>query len=1037
MVMKRSLWLDCLREIKHSFTRYLSIAAIVCLGVGFFAGINAASPDMIHTADQYYKDSSLMDIHVQSTLGLTDDDIEAIQTYPGIRFTEGGYTLDVIHDNPEALNVVRIHSLPEKLNKVRLIEGRLPENEHECVVERGELLPDGFELDGTVRVRLDDGSLKDKLVTDTFTVVGIIESPYYITYDKGRSSLASGDVSVYMMIPKESFSMEVYTDIYATLTSTKDLVFNSSMYSNTVDSFVEHMDSFKQEREQFRYDDVVTQAQTTLNEEKDNALSEFKKAKKQLDQAKYEIDQGQKELNKQKKNAEDGFKQAAEQLDFINETLADINPDDIEMLEVMLPQLKEQEQALRQGLVLAKMGVKALEQRIQDIEQSNPDAPELKYLYQLLEEANTQIRNFTKQLEELKKQIETLDSQYEGYQQLLSGKKQCEEVLASKPEVEKKLADGQKKLDQGLRQYQSGLSEYNKQYKDAMQKFEEAQAEIDKIEYPTWYIFTRDDNVGYSEYADNADRIAAIAKIFPAFFLLIAALVCLTSMTRMVEENRTQIGAYKALGYTNLQIASKYLVYSGSATLFGSIIGLSLGFVIFPTIIFNAYNIMYRLPDVIAPFHVQEAIISILLAECATLGATALSCYKELLSVPAALMRPKAPKKASRVLLERITFLWKHFSFTQKVTVRNLFRYKKRMLMTVIGIAGCTALIVCAFGIRDSINVIGKRQFGDIQKQDMIVIFNEDTDTEAFKNRSKEYPIQSQLMVSSKVIDIERQNGIDLETTLIVPEDPNIFEQFIDLRTLKKQEHLPLTDQGVVISQKLSTLLELSVNDTVSFQFEDQNYEVKVTGIAENYVAHYMYMTPTLYEQLFHQTPAMNQSYLKINLHDAESIKTTSQILIQDEAVLALVKLDDIYNDFTDMISSLNIVVIVLIVSAACLAFIVLINLVNINVTERIRELATIKVLGFRDLEVTEYLYRENFILTILGIICGLFLGIALHRVVMVTAEIDTLLFGKQIFTPSFVYAALMTLFFSIIVNIITHFSLKKINMIESLKSVE
>ncbi|MDD6467921.1 MAG: FtsX-like permease family protein [Erysipelotrichaceae bacterium] len=1032
--MKRSLWLDCIREIKHSFSRYLSIAAIVCLGVGFFAGVNAASPDMIQTADQYYKDSSLMDIHVQSTLGLTDNDVETIQAYPGIRFTEAGYTLDVIHDTPDELNVIRIHSLPEKLNQVRLIEGRLPEKENECVVERGKLLPDGFGLDETVRVRLDDNSLKDKLVTDTFTIVGIIESPVYITYDKGRSSLASGDVEVYVMIPKESFTMEVYTDIYATLTSTKDLVFNSSMYANSVESFIEQMEDFKAEQEQRRYDEVVTTAQNTLDEEKANALSEFKKAKNELDAAKNKIDQGQKELNYQKKAAEEGFQQASEQLEFINETLKDINPDDIEVLETMLPTLKEQEQTLRQGLAFAKLGLKALEQKIAN---TDPNSAEYQFLIKLKEEAESQVNYFDEELKKLSSQINTMQEQYDGYQQLIAGKKKCEEVLASKPTVEKQLKEAQKKLDDGRKEYQAGLKEYNKQYDDAMQQFADAQAEIDKIEYPKWYVFTRDDNVGYSEYADNADRIAAIAKIFPAFFLLIAALVCLTSMTRMVEENRTQIGSYKALGYSNWQIASKYLIYSGSATLIGSIIGLSVGFVVFPTIIFNAYNIMYRFPDVIAPFHVQEAIISIVLAEIATLGATAFSCYHELLSVPATLMRPKAPKKATRVLLERITFLWKRFNFTQKVTIRNLFRYKKRMLMTVIGIAGCTALIVCAFGIQDSINVIGERQFGEIQKQDMIVIFNEDTDIEAFRTRSQEYPIQSQLMISSTVIDVERNNGIDIETTLVVPEDTQSLQQYLGLRTLKEHTPLTLSDHGVIISQKLSSLLNINKNDKIAFTYENQRYEVTVDDIAENYIAHYMYMSPVLYEELLQKAPEMNQSYLKIKHHDTESIRNTSQILIKDEAVLALVKLDDIYEDFADMISSLNIVVIVLIVSAAGLAFIVLINLVNINVTERMRELATIKVLGFRDWEVTQYLYRENFILTILGIFCGMFLGIALHRVVMVTVEIDTLLFGKEIFAPSFIYAAVMTMFFSLVVNIITHFTLKKINMIESLKSVE
>jgi len=1028
--MKRALLTDFIREVKRSWSRYISIMAIVCLGVGFFAGLNASSPDMILTADTYYTDTNLMDIRIVSTYGLTDEDINALKVYPGIDTIEPTYTVDAILAAQDETYVIRAHSLPSVINQVTLIEGRLPEKPNECLIENGPFLPAQLTIGNTISLYLKDDDIFDSLVTDTFTIVGVIESPYYLTFEKGSSSVGTGGVSSYIMLPESSFALEVYTDVFATLTLTKDLSFNTPFYKNAVTSFVDGMDDFKQKREEERFDELVVEAQSEFDKEKNKALNKLSDAKKTLDDAKYTLDKAQKDLNANKKKALDGFEQAKQTLDGLNYQLSLIDQNQIQLLISTVEGLQAQILSVNNDLTTLNNNLASMKQLLATLD---PSSMEYTQLSSEISQLETQIFAKNQELSGLQNALNPLLPQVNDYYQLLAGIKTCEDVLKTKPTVLKQLAAGQKEIDQGYRSYFDGLGKYNSSYEKAMKELDDAQKEIDDLAMTEWFIFTRTDNIGYSEFAENANRISAISKIFPAFFLSIAALVCLASMTRMVDENRTQIGVYKALGYNNTSIALKYLLYSGSATLIGCIIGLSLGFIVFPTIIFNAYRIMYRMPDVMAPFRIDIALQSILLAELATMGASAISCYKELSATPASLIRPKAPRNGKRVLIERIGFLWKRFSFTQKVTVRNLFRYKKRMLMTVIGIAGCTSLIVGAFGVRDSINAIGHKQFSEIAKQDVAVIFNKDFDIEGYKERSKNYPIDNQLFVSFHLAKIEREENTPLEISLIVPEDSKKFEDFVCLKTLKTQTPLPLTENGIMVSEKLASLVGVSVGQEISFTIDDKTYTATIDGIFENYLGHYFYMSKEYYQTLTNTEIELTQVFI---LSDADA-NVLGTHLIDDESVLALISFEDISKEFDDVISSLNIVVAVLITCAAFLALIVLFNLVNINVTERMRELATIKVLGFRDNEVTTYLYRENIILTLIGIVTGFGVGIILHQIVIQTLEIDTLLFGRTIAFLSYVYAAGLTIVFSILINIYTHFNLKRIDMIESLKSVE
>ena len=1096
--MKRSLLKDTFREIKHNIGRYLSILLIVAVGVGFFSGIRAASPDMIETANEYYKDSSLMDLHFMSTLGLTEDDVDALKQQKGVDKVEAGYTLDVIKETNENTSVFRMFSLPSSVNKVWLMDGRFPKASNECVVENDTFKIGGLKIGDKIKFKLQSADITDDLVTDEFTIVGVIQTPYYITYDKGTSTSGNGSVSSYVMVLPETFKADYYTDIYLTLNATQSMSFNTTLYKDTVSKYADSLSDFIKERELARTTEVKADAQKTLDDKKATANQELADAQAELDKAYNQLATAQTTLDEKRKTADDGYAKAQSSLDYINTQLSNPNfdPTTVQQVRDNIPtieagintandSLKQTQTSLDtylnntyateiSNLTQLNSTITSLKQQITDKQTLQATYPSDSAEYQTLQ---TQIENLNTQLTAKQTELNTAQTNYDtalasdatyqqlkgtitaintqlttlntqltnantlvtSYDKLVAGKKEAESALATKDSTYAQLNEAQKTIDTAKASYNSGLATYNENKTKADKEIADAQQKIDDIEPAQWYTFTRDDNIGYSEYGENASRIKAISKIFPTFFLLIAALVCLTSMTRMVEESRGQIGTYKALGYSTGAIASKYLIYVGSATLIGCVIGLAVGFKVLPTVIFNAYNIMYRLPDVIAPFRWDEAIQSTVLAEATTLLVTWLTCAGELRAVPASLLRPKAPRKGQRVWLERWKGLWKHFTFSQKLTIRNLFRYKKRMIMTIVGIAGCTALTLAAFGIRDSVNAIGSIQFDQIMKQDAIVVLNtDDTDLEGYLQRSKDYPIKEQILLSSNNISVPRSNGKDdLDVTLVIPEDTSTFQDMVLLRTLSKHEELSLTDDGVIISEKMASLTNTKVGDNITFTYDNQNYEAKVTGIAENYVSHYLWMTENTYTKLTGKIPELNQAYVKATDNSAAGMDELGTILVKDEHVLAMSKVTTIRDNFDDAISSLNTVVGVLLIAACALAFIVLYNLVNINITERKRELATIKVLGFRDGEVTSYLYRENVILTIMGILVGLIGGIFLHKIIMNTLEIDSLLFGQRVYPISFLYASLITISFSIIVNIFTHFTLKKIDMIESLKSVE
>lgn len=726
-------------------------------------------------------------------------------------------------------------------------------------------------------------------------------------------------------------------------------------------------------------------------------LEQLNVAKAELDSGKSLIDEGYAQLDEAKKQLDE----AKALIDENEQTFVDAKAE----LDKAAAEIEDGKRQLEEGKQTLEDSKAELEQAKFDAEQEFADAE------QALADGEAELSQAEIDLED-------------GRQELLDGKKEYEDGLAELADGEKELADGKAEAEEKIA--------------DAKAELAEAEADLADLEQPEWYIFDRNDNPGYSEYGENANRINNIASVFPVFFILVAALVCLTTMGRMVEEQRTQIGTLKAIGYTNREIIFKYMFYAAAATLTGALVGVLVGMKLFPTVIIVAYGIMYNIPELCTPIDVPNAVISIAVCLAAMLFTVFFSCKSVLSEQAAQLMRPKAPKIGKRIFIERITPLWKRFNFSSKVTARNLFRYKRKMLMSTIGIAGCTALLLTGFALYDSINDIIRLQYGEIQFYDGMVIYDGEKYPEADNQAAEiiaEYGesvnvFQKQMSVSA--------NDTDVDAYIAVPSDPEKFTEFFTLRSRQTGEHYELTDGTVYIDEKMSLLLGgVTGGDKLTISKSDtEKVDVTLTAFFENYPGHYVYMTENTYVQLFGEAPEYNSLYFSHNLSTEDEGGLAERIL-KTEGTLTVSFSSAVKENYVNMLSALTLVIVVVIVSAGALAYVVMYNLTNINITERIREIATLKVLGFYDKEVDAYIFRENILLTLMGTAVGLFIGIFLAQFIITTAEVDLVMFGRNIYAGSYVLAAVFTLVFSLLVTLVMHRRLKDVDMIEALKSVE
>ena len=1353
--LRKEFWM----EIRKSKSRFISILLIVALGVAFFSGIQASSPDMRYSGDAYYDESSLMDIKVVGTMGLTSDDVSSIESIDGIESAEGAWSTDVMCGEGQKQKVLHIESINDTVNKLDVQEGRLPEKSGEIFLDSTFASANEYKVGDKVALREDGDSTL--LVTAEYTVVGTGRSPLYISFNRGNTTLGTGEVNGFGYVLPEDFDQEIYTQIYVTVHGAKGLTSYTDGYENLIAKIKGRVENIADDRCQIRLAAVKADAQEEIDDaqkklddgkkeadekladakeeldkgEKDledgrqeyedgksqledakteladgkkqledakteltdgknqledakaqladgksqleSAKSQLSSSKSQLDTARSQLDDGWSQVNAAKAQLADGQAQldsaqkqvtsglaeleenqktldenkakladgkaqieaGEQQLEAAKQTLttkqseldqskAEItagqqqiestrtqlnaqkqqitdglsqvsageaqlqdgisalesakaqltelqsqleivrasynaaleNPDasqeEIDILAAQVSALEEQEAAVSQqiqaseaqiesqrqqlaaarselesGLAAVEDGLSQLSQKeselnagleqitagqaqidagwIQIQEQENTLAAskaEIEAGEQELEKGQKQLKAAKKKLNKAQKEIdsnaETLaagqaeldanvaklndsEAQYasgleqynsgarqiaENEAKLTSGEQEIAENEAKLADGEKEIADNEKKLADGekeitdnekklqdavndLKKGEKDLADGKKEYEDAkkdaedeiaenQQKLDDAKKELEDLEMPEWMVTDREELPEYTDYGDNADRLRNIGQVFPVIFFLVAALISLTTMTRMVEEQRTQIGTLKALGYKKSAIAAKYICYAFFATLLGSVLGMLIGEKIIPYIIITAYGIMYHnvANTISIDYQPGFALIASAASVVCTVGATLFASGKELQETPASLMRPPAPKEGKRVLLERLTFIWKHLSFSWKSTIRNLFRYKKRLIMTVFGIAGSMGLMLVGFGIQDSISDIAAIQYRELQHYDGMVIEDSDA-TEEEHAELFEYMKENEQIAHCNRVQMTKisapKGSSNISIYLFVPESLSEFAKDVTLKNRITGETYELTDEGAAISEKTASLLGLKVGDMIPLKKGDKEYKVRVAVITENYMSHYLYMTPRVYEQTFGEMPEYENIVFTMQEDCKDDLEMAGTRILANPGALSISYTSSLASQVDRMLSTLDAVILVLIVSAGMLAFVVLYNLNNINITERQRELATLKVLGFYDGEVSQYVLRENVILTVLGIMFGAVFGILIHRYVITTVEVDAVMFGRNIKPLSFLYSGILTSIFSIVVNGVMHFKLKTIDMVESLKSVE
>ncbi|MCD8010977.1 MAG: FtsX-like permease family protein, partial [Lachnospiraceae bacterium] len=632
-----------------------------------------------------------------------------------------------------------------------------------------------------------------------------------------------------------------------------------------------------------------------------------------------------------------------------------------------------------------------------------------------------------------------LASYEEGKAEYEEGLADYEEAVAEVGENRQTLADGRKDYEEGLADYEEAKAEAEAEFADAEQEIADAKKEVEDIDYPEWYVLTRLTNASYYSFTSNADKVSDIARVFPVFFFLVAALVALTTMTRMVEEERTEIGVMKALGYGRRAIFLKYLLYAGVGSVLGAVIGVLVGQWIFPTIIWNAYGIMYYYTGFKTAFLAQYALPSAFAAILSVLLAVWAAVHGTLADCPARLMLPKAPKEGKRIFLEHIPFIWNRMKFTYKVTARNLFRYKQRFFMTIVGIAGCTALLVAGFGIRDSIGGIVDIQYNELQQYSLTLELDDeasDEDREALAEALTEKQ-EDYLEIYCELLDVSC--GDASETIYAeVPQDADRFPEFINFRERKTHEAVAFDENSVLLTEKLANTLGVSVGDTFTLENGDgEKAELTVTGITENYLRGYVYVGMEAWKEAYGESPDCQTWLVKSSASGEEEENAETEELLQFSFLSSAQFASALITTYDNMLGKIDYIVIVLILCAGLLAFVVLYNLIYINISERHKEIATIKVLGFHRGEVNAYIFRETFLLSIFSILAGLVTGFCLHRFVILTVEVSYMMFGRKIHPVSYLYSACITMIFTILVSLVMSRQLRRISMVESLKSVD
>ena len=1033
---KTALHKDIYRTITGTLPRFLSIFFIVVLGVAFYSGIRVTQKDMHITADHQFDGSRLMDVKVMGTLGISEENLTALRKLKNVQSVEGGHSVDVIarKQGSDEEHAIKVMGKTDKLNQITIIDGKLPQASGECLVDEWYAQQNDLKKGDVLNLSSgNEDDLKDTLKDTTYKITGIGSSSEYLSRSRGSTGIGTGTLSGFIVVQPSEFSSDIYTEVYLTAKGAKQERAYSDAYKNKVKQLEEEIKDISKIENEKRLKSVQKEAEEKIDKKEKKFKKERKKAYKKLDQAEKKLNQSgirqiqnaRKQLKTQKQTIRSKSKELKTQEAKLKTQEKNLQTKEQQIQGAMQAGMISQEEA-KASLAQINAGKEQIKTARSKI---NAGKKQISRAKTKIAKAETTLDQKSSELKKAKQTIKTNEAK------LVSARKQI-------TSGEKKIAKAESKLSSGEKKLKRSRKKAEKKFKEAEQKIADARQDVKDIKKGKWYVLNREKMQSYVEYGQEADRIAALGRVVPVIFFLVAALVSLTAMTRMVEEQRTQIGMMKALGYSGVHIAMKYVTYALAATLSGSILGAVIGEKLLPWIIINAYKMMYTgLGDVYTPLEIEYSVMAGGLAVGVVVLAVLSACYKELREKPAQLMRPVAPKEGKRILLERIPFIWKRLSFIWKATMRNLFRYKKRFFMTIFGIGGCMALLLLGFGIKDSISAISEKQYGEIITYDFSIThkdgISETKKEDLIQYAKKQEHMTDLIEVSESAVTI-RANGKKQDATMIQPMSKKDLNGYISLQDRKSKTKYQLDDDGIILTEKAASLLGVKKGDSIKIQRSgDKQITAKISQITENYMQHKVYMTPKLYEKLYHKKAQTTGIYcIEKNISKKKMQENGKQILARDEASTLHFCADD-EKTMSDMVNNLNIVVVVLIVSAGLLAFVVLYNLNNINISERRMELATIKVLGFYDGEVGAYVYRENILLTILGTIAGIILGIILHKYVIFTTEVDLIMFGRQIYVQSYIYSILLTIAFSILVNAFVYFQLKKIDMVESLKSTE
>lgn len=1035
---------DIGRTIIQSRKRFISILVICILGVTMVTGLRASCFDLRNSADAFFTSQQLYDISVQSTLGLTVDDVAALDQVEGVESAEGAWEESTYTDTGSQRLSVDVKALSDQgINAPYLVSGSLPTTATEVAVTQNYLDASGASLGDTVTLE-EQGD--DELFKRTeYTITGAVIDPTELTNPTGPIAIrASASPDCCFFVTPDAVNPEMadtFSAVYIKTANTEGVSSYSDNYSSTVDAVVDAIESLRAEREQARTDEIKQDAYDTIDEKEAQAQSEFADAEAQLNDAQAQIDQGWAELNASKSKITDGKQQIAEgEAELKTQT---------EQLASGRAQIEEGLQQVSEGRAQLEAGKQqvnaACDEQVAKVETAYNYGQLTEEEYQAALQKIEQER--AGQLAPLNEQLKALDTTEHDLNAKLTQIEQGEAALktarqqleASKQEIasgEQQITSGEADLRSGQSELDTQRQEYEATKTDALQQIADARAEVDDIEAAQWYVQTRDSNAGYTSVESDASSIEAIGLVFPVVFIIVAVLIALTTITRMVEEERSLIGTYKSLGYSRHTILMKYVTYALGASLIGGILGGLCGFIIFPTFLFSVvFEAMYQIPEYLYSFDALYGIGSILFFIVGIAGAAILACRSELKQTPAALMRPKAPKAGSRIFLERITPLWKRMSFLNKVTARNIFRYKKRFLMTIFGIMGCMALLVCGFAIRDSVHALSDMQYNDINRYDVLAVVNADdfdTSLQTLEDDARVSSVQG-IGVDSVTVSADTKESLQL---FIIPDGAPLSE-FINTRT-SKDTPCELTNEGILLTRNAAELLDITAGGTAHIETSTlKQADVPVQFVIDNYLGNAAYITQSTYEKYFGTAADLNGFFINLASSNAADQQAFADDLASNETFMTVTSTQKMNEDFSQSFSLINTVVYVIIVLAAALAFVVLFTLSTTNISERIRELATIKVLGFRKREVNHYVNRETILLTILGMICGIPLGYAFSQSLTYVLKMPSIYFAVTIEPISYVYACALTLFFAFLVALLSNHALAKIDMIEALKSVE